>query len=260
MSYVRVDPGTVLSTLPPAGSVVERASLEGGGIAIGNPRGRVMKASRWKLYNRRVLVDRFQMRLAGVAIVHFFIVVFVFVAALFAPIVIDLVSGDLSSPRVQSAADEFLVLHNRIWMPLLGAIVLLVLHNVLMTHRIAGPLYRFRRYFKAVGEGDLSRPMEVRDRDYLRKDAEVISEMVESLRNRVALVAEQVERASEDWGRLRSSLPADAAEALSGKIDVVESRLEGCRRSATAFDLGSAVAPAPGEHDEPVVHPAELQV
>lgn len=218
------------------------------------------KISRWKIYNRRVLVDRFQVRLAGVAIVHFLVIVGIFVSALFAPVVIDLVSGDMSSPRVQAAAREFLVLHSRIWMPLLGSLVLLVLHNVLMTHRIAGPLYRFRDFFKSVGAGDLSRPMEVRDRDYLRKDAEAISEMVEALRNKVALVAEQVERANEDWGRLRSALPVEASEALSGKIDVLESRLEGCQRSVTAFDLGNAVAPAPGELDEAPVHPAELKV
>jgi methyl-accepting chemotaxis protein len=218
------------------------------------------KASRWKIYNRRVLVDRFQVRLAGVAIVHFLVIVGIFVSALFAPVVIDLVSGDMSSPVVQEAAREFLVLHNRIWMPLLGSLVLLVLHNVLMTHRIAGPLYRFRRYFKTIGEGKLASTMEVRDSDYLRKDAEVISEMVESVRNKVALVAEHVERANEDWERLRSELPAGAAEDLSGKIDIMESRLESCRRSLAAFDLGSAVAPAAGEQDEVPLHPAELKV
>jgi len=218
------------------------------------------KPGRWKVYNRRVLVDRFQVRLAGVAIVHFLIVVAVFVSALFAPIVIDLSSGDLSSPRVQEAAREFLVLHSRIWLPLAGALALLVLHNVLMTHRIAGPLYRFRRYFKTVGEGKLSTLMEIRDSDYLRKDAVVISEMVESVRNKIALVAEQVERANDDWGRLRSALPAEAANDLSGKIDILESRLESCRRSVAAFDLGNAVAPATGELDGEPAHPAELKV
>ena len=218
------------------------------------------KASRWKVYNRRVLVDRFQVRLAGVAVVHFLVIVGVFVSALFAPIVIDLVSGDMSSPRVQAAAREFLVLHGRIWMPLLGVLVLLLLHNVLMTHRIAGPLYRFRRYFKTVGEGNLASSMAIRDRDYLRKDAEVISEMVTSVRNKVALVAEHVERANEDWAHLRSALPRDTTEGLSGKIDVMESRLESCRRSLAAFDLGDAVATAADTQDETPLHPAELKV
>jgi len=217
-------------------------------------------ASRWKLYNRRVLVDRFQVRLAGVAIVHFLLIVGVFVSSLFAPVVIDLVSGDMSSPRVQEAAREFLVLHTRIWVPLSLSVVLLVLHNILITHRIAGPLYRFRRYFKTVGDGKLSSPMEIRDRDYLRKDAEVISEMVESLRNRVALVAEHVERANEDWSRLRGALPREAAEELSGKIDILEGRMESCRRSLASFELGRAVAPAADQAEEEPIHPAELKV
>jgi len=135
-----------------------------------------------------------------------------------------------------------------------------VLHNVMISHKIAGPLYRFRRYFKQVGEGDLSRPMEVRSHDYLRGDAVVISAMVEALRNRVALVAEQVERANEDWERLRASLPADAAEVLSGKIDLVERRLQSGRRTLSSFRLGDAVARPPVDSESDVVHPAELKV
>jgi hypothetical protein len=83
---------------------------------------------------------------------------------------------------------------------------------------------------------------------------------VEAVRNKVALVAEHVERANEDWGRLRSELPAGAAEDLSGKIDIMESRLESCRRSLAAFDLGSAVAPPPGDPAAEPIHPAELKV
>ena len=76
----------------------------------------MINVSRWRVLNRRVLVDRFQLRLAGVAIVHFLIVVLVFVSALFGPIAIDLTSGDATSARVQAAAREFLVLHSRIWL------------------------------------------------------------------------------------------------------------------------------------------------
>ena len=84
--------------------------------------------------------------------------------------------------------------------------------------------------------------------------------MVESLRNRVALVSEHVERANEDWGRLRSALPRNAAEDLSGKIDILEGRLESCRRSLAGFELGRAVAPAADQREQEPIHPAELKV
>lgn len=215
---------------------------------------------RWRIYSRRMVVDRFQLRLAAAAVAHFVIAVVVLLAVLYGGDLIGLFGRDEVSWRAQAALYDLRHLAGRAWLPLLGTVVLLVLHNVLISHKIAGPLYRFRRYFKLVGSADLSRPIEVRSRDYLKRDAEVISEMVEALRNRVALVAENVERANEDWQRLRSSLPVDAAEALVGKIDLVERRLENARRNLSGFRLGDAVPRPPSDSEHDIVHPAELKV
>jgi methyl-accepting chemotaxis protein len=215
---------------------------------------------RWRIYNRRMVVDRFQVRLAAAAVAHFAIVVVVLLAVLYGGALVDLVAGDSASWRGRAAAYDLRLLAGRAWLPLLGTVILLVLHNVLISHKIAGPLYRFRRYFKKVGEGDLRRPMEVRSRDYLRGDAEVISAMVESLRNRVALAAEHLERAGDDWAKLRASLPSDVSEALHGKIDQVERRLESSRRTLATFQLGDAVPPSPADAESDTVHPAELKV
>ncbi|HUV36023.1 MAG TPA: hypothetical protein VMX58_03690 [Patescibacteria group bacterium] len=201
------------------------------------------KENRWRIYNRRSLVDPFQLRIVGVAVCHFMLVILIFVSALFLPIIIELQSGDISSPHVQAAARGFLFLHNRLWAPLLGALVLLVLHNIIVTHRIAGPLYRFRRYLKSVGDGDLSSPIKFRKKDYLKKEAQVASCMVESLRDKVASVERQLEQVSWAWTEMRSALADETGHDLQLKIDAMDDHIEECRAGLEVFKTTEWQAP-----------------
>jgi methyl-accepting chemotaxis protein len=189
------------------------------------------KFSKWKFYHRKFLVDPFQLRLAGVAVCHFLLVIMIFVTALYLPVIIELQSGDITAPHVQAAARKFLFLHNNLWLPLLGALALLVMHNILVSHRIAGPLYRLRRYLKGVGDGDLSTPIVFRKKDYLQKEADVASEMVESLSDKVRYVERQLERVSWAWSEMRSALVDGTVYDLQLKIDAMDDLIEGCRSS-----------------------------
>jgi len=196
------------------------------------------KMNKWKIYNRKFLVDRFQLRLVGVAAVHFLLVVVIFATALFAPIVIRLESDDITSPAVQAAAREFLVLHTTLWAPLLGAFILLVLHNIVVSHRIAGPLYRFRLYFKTVGKGDLSTPLRVRKNDYLQKEAAAVNDMVTSLRDKIARLEKQLGQTTAAWSDMRHELARGVASDPEAKTNAMARQLEDCRASLAVFDIG----------------------
>ncbi len=196
------------------------------------------KTSRWKIYNSKVLVDTFQLKLVGVACIHFAVVAVVFLSTLFIPIAIRLHDGTITSPQVQEAAHEFLVLHLRLWGPLLGALALLVLHTLLSTHRVAGPLCRFRRYLKAVGAGDLSSPFTIRKHDFLHKEASAASEMVETLRQRIEGMEEQLDQASAAWARLNSASVHGSPPESESIRDLGES-LQQCRASLAAFTTGN---------------------
>jgi methyl-accepting chemotaxis protein len=191
-------------------------------------------ARKERSFNRNLLIDPFQLRLAGVAICHFLLVV----------LIIELQSGDITSPHVQAAARKFLFLHNNLWMPLLGALILLVLHNIIISHRIAGPLFRFRRYLKGVGDGDLSTPIGFRKKDYLKKEADVANEMVESLRGKVTCVKKQLEQVSWTWTEMRSALAEGAPHDLQLKIDAMDDHIEECMASLQAFETGHRNMPA----------------
>lgn len=218
------------------------------------------KMNRCKLYNRRILVDTFQLRFVGVAIFHFVLVVAIFLGALYAPIIIDLRSDDISSPHVQAAAREFLIFHARLWLPLLGAFILLILHNILVSHRVAGPLYRFRRYLTNVGEGDLSAPIRFRKGDYLGKEAQAANTMVESLRTKVVRMQEQLDLADTVLADLKHSLAGEESGRLEQKINEMDEHLESCRAGLRAFTTNKERIPSKSKHTDPVIPPVELEV
>ncbi len=138
------------------------------------------------ILKRRVLVDPMQYRFMAVSAFHSLLIVLVFATALFAPLMIQLGANDAYDEQVVAAAHQFMTLHQRVWPPLFFTLALLMLHSVLVSHRVAGPLLRFRSEFKAIGDGDLARTVRIRKRDYLMKEANAINQMLAALREKVA--------------------------------------------------------------------------
>jgi methyl-accepting chemotaxis protein len=201
------------------------------------------KEKKPRFYFRKFLVDPLQLRFVGLAIIHFAIIILIFTSALFVPIVLKLQSGDITQPHVQAAAREFLVLHDKLWLPMLVALLLIVMHNIIFTHRVAGPLFRFRPFLKSVGEGNLANRIMFRKKDHLKKEAEIASEMVESLRVKITNVESQLERASSAWNDLRDALNGVTSNELQQKISAMNARIEECRDSLTVFDTGDKQKP-----------------
>lgn len=74
--------------------------------------------------------------------------------------------------------------------------------GVMVTFRIAGPVYRFEKYLRAVADGEEVRPCKLRDGDELLELCDLINEVTEPLRVKNANElretenAEQAERAA----------------------------------------------------------------
>ena len=218
------------------------------------------KPSRWKIYNRKILVDTFQWRFVGVAVIHFILIVAIFAGALFAPIIIDLRSDEISSPLVQAAARDFLVLHTRLWLPLLGIFIFMVLHNILVSHKVAGPLFRFRRYLKSVGGGDLSSPIRFRDGDYLGKEALVASTMVDSLRTKVEHMQEQIDLADTAVMDLKRSLGDVQSKEMEQKITAMDNHIDACQDSLKFFKTRKIHTETESRIPEPAMTPVKIEV
>jgi methyl-accepting chemotaxis protein len=104
---------------------------------------------------------------------------------LFVPVMMELDRVDYASDEAVQAASKILYLHSKFWPAVIFALIVIGLHSIRTSHKIAGPLYRFERIFETVKEGNLSEKVRLRKGDYLINEMDHINEMLESLQIRV---------------------------------------------------------------------------
>jgi methyl-accepting chemotaxis protein len=202
------------------------------------------------------LISAFQYRLLAVNFLYYCAIVAVVAVVLFLPPMLQLRSATSFEENAQVAV-AFLFLHSRVWPALLLVLGLLAFHSVVVSHRIAGPLYRFQRVWTAMAEGDLSIRAKLRTNDYLKQEAEVMNEMIEALAARIRGVQAQatvVRAAFDDLRRARTGGSADVDRDLADlgrQLDDLEI-LVGQFRLAGPAGAGAAAtaaeAPALAQH------------
>lgn len=178
-------------------------------------------------YRRRhFLVDTFQYRLLAISLSHVVLFALFVAVSLFLPSITALMDASQSIAEKGRAADVFLRMDARFWPSALLMFVLIGVHSVLVSHRIAGPLVGFRRVLKAVGEGDLSIRARIRRHDYLAREAESINTMIAGLGGQVTEVQEQFRKIQAVWGELRTSLHTASAEEAARGVETLGAQLD----------------------------------
>jgi len=186
---------------------------------------------------KQFVVDTIQYRLLGVSLLYFVAVILVFTGVLFIPLMIEMSRDSLSSPVVREAAQKFLVLHTRIWSPVLILIGLLVIHNIIISHRIAGPLLRIRSELKKIGDGNLFVQVKLRKNDYLDKEADSVNRMVDAIRGKVQGIEQSQRKASSVLVDLQRAMNQGSGDEMNGKIDELNATLEALRENVDQFQI-----------------------
>jgi methyl-accepting chemotaxis protein len=199
---------------------------------------------------RRILIDKLQLTLLGVSMAHLIMIIAIFLIAVFAPAIFSLYRE--TSPELSlEAANEFLNLHKRIW-PAAGlALLLIAYHSVHVSHRIAGPLYRFRGVFESMAQGDLRQRAGVRRKDYLRQDADAINEMIDGLVTRsmeIRQCAAETQTALADLVKLTAGTADPELSAAIGKLGL---RLDRLSESASRTRCPDSAVDSPESTPEP---------
>ena len=112
--------------------------------------------------------------------------------------------------RIARTSDFFLptlLLSNLIIIGITGIIGLAVL--ILMSHRIAGPLYRFEKLLTDVTRGDLTHRFRLRDRDQLAQLSDSITEFTVSMDKKIGGVKSSVHEISGLFSRIQSLLSSN---------------------------------------------------
>ncbi len=171
------------------------------------------------------VVEGFHLKFVVTTCAYIALLLFVACAIVLAvPMIALLRSGEQAGPEI---ADRFLLLHAWVWPCLIVTLALVAVIVVFMTHRVAGPLVRFRRVFAQVRAGRLPAQVRLRRGDFLWQEAEDLEAMLaglrgfhDELRARVEALQATARAVDAEARQSAPSLQAPAAE-LARDIDTL---------------------------------------
>jgi nitrogen fixation/metabolism regulation signal transduction histidine kinase len=105
-----------------------------------------------------------------------------------------------------------------------GLVVILSMYLLIMTHRVAGPLFKISMYFDRMAEGKLGTVTPLRERDMLQDFYVTFKAMHETVRSRAAADADTMESAVK---RLREGA---AGAKLTAELDALEQHVAQLRK------------------------------
>ncbi len=103
-----------------------------------------------------------------------------------------------------------------------GIAVVLTLYD---SHRIGGPLYRFKLNLEAIGRGDLSFVTRLRDGDELQALTEAMNEMTQGLRERVGRAKEAADGARLRLAEVRGAGGGEGIEEVDAALATLQATL-----------------------------------
>jgi general secretion pathway protein G len=195
---------------------------------------KVARPTLWGAHDRRrrFLVNRLQTKYVVVQLCWAAAIVTLFAGLVFGPTVYELFAGTADQQR--RAADLFLDLHTRLWPALIALAAALAVLIVLQSHRVIGPLVRFKGVFEAVTRGELWVHSQIRATDYPQDEGRALNAMLASLRERIG-----------DAQTAAMSLEAALEQPTPGGTDEVRAALNGLQRPLTAYEVFRPLAGTP---------------
>ena len=186
-------------------------------------------------FRRHFLWDTVQPRFLGLSFCYVVVVIAAVAGGLFVPLMLELNHLPISSVEALRVADQFELLHSRFWPVVAVVSVLLLVHGVFFSHRIAGPLYHFRRIFQSVASGDLTVRTSIRKADYLHVEAQCLGEMVDALREKIGRIEAHHADIAPQLERLKAAAACGALREVEQEADRLRATVEQLTRAMEPF-------------------------
>jgi len=157
-----------------------------------------------------------QLRLIFVSLGYMAIILAVTLAFTLLPVLHTMF--DTADPNAQyESAQTFLLLAQRLVPAVLVLCLFFFAHLVIMTHRICGPLVNFTHTFEAMADGDLSRRIQLRQKDYLQEEADMVNEVLDNLKDHMTALQAENDALAESLKK--STVPPEALDEARRRSD-----------------------------------------
>ena len=105
------------------------------------------------LRRRKFIVNReLQISLLRNSFLYVLLFVAVIGVVLFVPLLAELTESEIVSERTLQVGNQIRYLYTYFWPAVILAMILIFLHSVRASHKVAGPLYRFKLVLEALKE------------------------------------------------------------------------------------------------------------
>jgi nitrogen fixation/metabolism regulation signal transduction histidine kinase len=149
----------------------------------------------------------------------------------------------LDDPRLSweeraTVANDLLNLHARFWPWALGASMVVLIHcihSLRLMHRVAGPLYRLRKVFPKIAEGNLSVRTTLRQHDYLAPEVDLVNHMTAQLQSKINQIKQAQVILALDAARMKELAVAKNDPALVALAKQMEQNLAAVKTSLDGF-------------------------
>lgn len=195
-----------------------------------------MEKRTWKRRNYFIKQD-FQ----GRFILRFFItillssIVFTIILSIFSAHTITITYRDsfLKVEKTPKALFYEIIRAHGLYIFLIGAGISTI--SLFLSHRIAGPLYRFEKSIEEIMKGNLAFRIKLRKKDEAKEVADMINRMIEDLSTRISEITSIVERISANVSETRKRIDERGDEELKRSFYKISESMEELKKALSHF-------------------------
>ena len=138
--------------------------------------------------------------------------------------------------EVQYYAAATLLSFLKRWTPVMVfVLVIFIAHQLLLTHRICGPLINFMRTIKGIAKGDLTRRCSIRKADFLGEECNEINQMMNGL---IELLSEAQMEGENLYTLFESEKPLYyTQEELESTLQLTKEKVDGFKKALSTFKI-----------------------
>jgi methyl-accepting chemotaxis protein len=165
-----------------------------------------------------------QLRVVLNTIIYMLLVILLTAGVVFSPLVGKMLFSDDIETQYRMA-QTYLILVKWLLPAIILIVVLFVIHHIIVTHRICGPLVNFAHTFKKMGQGDLTRKVYIRHRDYLKKECSEINGMIDGLSKLLSQVSRDQKNLIDEMEGLMANIESlDTPEKIRTSLTVIDGK------------------------------------
>ncbi len=175
---------------------------------------------------RRIVVDKkLQWSLCGHTIVYGVWLLILVAVGLFSPLLLALRDGAPNEAYDSDIATVMLYMHHRFWWVAAFGCVAIALGALRFSHRIAGPMVRFKRNLRWLGEGRLPAPLVTRSGDFFKEEVRCLNAAVAGVQERLETLRAAHADLRRELGTAIDSVRASGAEVDLSALAAAEAHL-----------------------------------